>query len=67
MPRTEKYSHDMPLDPKTNVVTGIICSGCGMKIYGEYVMKQRGDREDNYHPHCARARKMTLPVHIRFV
>lgn len=56
----------MPPDPKTNAVMGITCTGCGMKIDGEYVMKQRGDREDHYHLDCARARKITLPVHIRF-
>lgn len=67
MPRTEKYSHDMPLDPKMNAVTGITCSGCDMKIDGEYVMKQRYGKEEHYHPWCARARNITLPLHIRFI
>ncbi len=44
----------------------VICKGCTERIEGEYVIKKADDREECYHPDCARAHKVKLPVQIRF-
>lgn len=59
MPGNEKSLHD--------AVKEIICTGCDMKIDGECVVKQRDGKEEHYHPDCARARNVRLPVQIRFI
>lgn len=44
-----------------------ICTDCGNPIKGEYYVKKKDEKEEFYHPHCARkSGKLTLPIQIRF-
>lgn len=45
----------------------IMCSGCDRVIDGECVVKRIDGKEEHYHPDCARARKIKLPVQIMFI
>jgi len=45
----------------------ILCKICAKQIKGEYVVHEKNGMEEDYHPQCAKDKKLQLPITIKFI